>query len=101
MPNLYATNKTSSSITVTSCTVHFIDSTDASLVTVYDGNDVPCDAFQYSLSGVPWWYVLDEVHDSWVDDLSSIGYHLPTPTLPTVTESDGYGTGSVTNVSED
>lgn len=79
-PNLYATNKTSSTITVTSCTVHFIDSADASLVTVYDSNDAPCDAFQYSLSGVPWWYVLDGVHDAWVDDLSSIGYHLPTPT---------------------
>lgn len=89
MPNLYATNKTSSPLTVTSCTVHFIDSTDASLVTVYDGNDAPCDAFQYSLSGVPWWYVLDGVHDAWVDDLSSIGYHLPT-VLPTVTLANAY-----------
>lgn len=82
MPNLYATNKTSSTLTVTSCTVHFIDSTDASLVTVYDSNDAPCDAFQYSLSGVPWWYVLDGVHNAWVDDLSGIGYHLPTPPTP-------------------
>ena len=31
-------------------------------------------AFRYTLSGTPYWYVIDGEHDTWTDDLSAWGY---------------------------
>lgn len=31
-------------------------------------------AFKYTLSGTPYWYVIDGEHDTWTDDLSAWGY---------------------------
>ncbi len=91
MPNVFATNKTSSSLTVSSWTVYYIDSTDAEIVEVEDGNNVKYNAFKYLLSGTPYWYVLDGTHDTWTDDLSEWGYSevQPVVVLPTV-ETSGF-----------
>lgn len=86
MPNVFATNTTSSSITVAGHKVYYIDSTDAEIVEVQDGNNVKYNAFKYTLSGTPYWYVIDGEHDTWTDDLSEWGYsEVPVgPVLPEV-----------------
>lgn len=88
MPNVFATNKTLSSITVAGHKVYYIDSTDAEIVEVQDGNNVKYNAFKYTLSGTPYWYVIDGEHDTWTDDLSAWGYsEVPVgPVLPTVSD---------------
>lgn len=49
-------------------------------------NPVKYNAFKYTLSGTPYWYVIDGEHDTWTDDLSAWGYsEVPVgPVLPTV-----------------
>lgn len=46
-------------------------------------------AFKYTLSGTPYWYVIDGEHDTWTDDLSAWGYsEVPVgPVLPEVSGS--------------
>ncbi len=86
MSSVLATNKTDSAITVSSWEVFYINCTNAELITVYDSNNNPYDCFKYLLNNVSWLYVLDGVHNIWVNDLSSIGYsEAPFVTLPTVT----------------
>ena len=74
MGTVFGKNTTSSSITVAVHKVYYIDSTDAEIVGVQDGNNVKYNAFKYSLSGTPYWYVIDGEHDTWTDDLSAWGY---------------------------
>lgn len=65
----------------------------ATLVTVYDINNVAYDAFKYTSDGTDYYYVLDDVQIYWTDDLSSIGYHFPV-VLPTVSKDSAYPTNS-------
>lgn len=76
MGTVFGKNTTSSSITVAGHKVYYIDSADAEIVEVQDGNNVKYNAFKYTLSGTPYWYVIDGEHDTWTDDLSAWGYKL-------------------------
>lgn len=73
MGTVFGKNTTSSSITVAGHKVYYIDSADAEIVEVQDGNNVKYNAFKYTLSGTPYWYVIDGEHDTWTDDLSEWG----------------------------
>ena len=85
MPNVYAVNRTSYSISVNSWDIYYINNSNAELITVYNSNNNPYDCFKYILNNTPWFYVLDGIQNSWVNDLSNIGYSLtPAPVLPTV-----------------
>ena len=91
MPNIHAINKTDNNIIVDSWTVYYINKTNAQTVTVYDQNNNQFNAFQFNLDERPWWYVLDDIQNRWVNDLSSIGYHISVPVvLPTVTLDAGW-----------
>ena len=94
MGTVFGKNTTSSSITVAGHKVYYIDSTDAEIVEVQDGNNVKYNAFKYTLSGTPYWYVIDGEHDTWTDDLSEWGYsEVPAgPVLPVVTTTGDFGT---------
>lgn len=97
--SVYATNNTGSSRIVISVIVAMIDATDAEVVEVKNQSDAHFHAFKWTSGGVPYWYVVDGDED-WTDDLQSDGYEeVPAVVLPTVTESAGYGTGSITYVS--
>ena len=101
MPNVYAVNRTSYTIPVNSWYIYYINNSNAELVTVYNTNNNPYDCFKYVLNNNPWFYVLDSVQNSWVNDLSVIGYSLtpPAPTLPTVTYlSTVYGLTSTASI---
>ena len=65
------------------------DSSDATLITVYNSSNEAFNAFKYNDGTTDYYYILDEVQTDWTDDLSSIGYHLPVQ-LPTVWESTNY-----------
>lgn len=52
------------------------DSTDATVITVYDSSNNPYNAFKYTSDGTDYYYVLDGTQTDWTDDLSSIGYHV-------------------------
>ena len=87
MSNVFLKNTTSSAITVAGFTVHYIDSTDAEIVEVENSGHIKYNAFKYTLNGTPYWYVIDGTHDTWTDDLSSIGYsEVPSVVLPTVSD---------------
>lgn len=43
-------------------------------ITKNSGGTSKYDAFKYTLSGTPYWYVIDGEHDTWTDDLSAWGY---------------------------
>lgn len=55
-------------------------------------SSVKYNAFKYSLSGTPYWYVIDGEHDTWTDDLSAWGYSevQPVVELPTVILANAY-----------
>lgn len=95
MGTVFGKNITSSSITVAGHKVYYIDSADAEIVEVEDGNDVKYNAFKYTLSGTPYWYVIDGEHDTWTDDLSAWGYSevQPAPVLPEVKQVKASGNG--------
>ena len=76
-------NVSQASITIEVVTISECSSNQATVVTVYNSQNNPYNAFQYTLDGTDYYYVLDGVQTDWTDDLSSIGYHLPIP-LPTV-----------------
>ena len=92
MPNVYAVNRTSYLISVNSWDIYYINNSNAELITVYDSNNNLYDCFKYVLNNTPWFYVLDSVQNSWVNDLSSIGYSLtPFVVLPTVSVTGDFG----------
>ena len=92
MSNVYAINRTESSITVSSWDIYYINSSNAELITVYDSIANPCDCFKYLFNNVSWFYVLDGIQNSWTDDLSSIGYSATPPiVLPTVSTNGDFG----------
>ena len=63
-------------------------SSQAIIVIVYSSNNTAYNAFKYTLDGVDYYYVLDNIQTDWTDDLSSIGYTLtPVITLPTIWQS--------------
>lgn len=72
-------NISTSSVTVEVIYVAVCSSPDATVITVYDSNDNPYNAFKYILYGTDYYYVLDQVQTDWTDDLESIGYHLTVP----------------------
>lgn len=53
------------------------DSSDATVVTVYNSSNEAFNAFKYTKDNVYYYYVLDGTQADWTDDLESIGYHLP------------------------
>lgn len=69
-------NNGSSQITVQRVNVATCNSTDATVITVYDSSNNPYNAFKYTSDGTDNYYVLDGVQTDWTDDLSSIGYSL-------------------------
>lgn len=62
------------------------DST-ATVVAVHDSQNTAYNAFKFTADGTDYYYVLDNTQTDWTDDLSSIGYHIP---LPTVTLDAGW-----------
>lgn len=56
-------------------------SNQATVVTVYDSSNNAYNAFKFTANGTDYYYVLDGTQTDWTDDLSSIGYHLPLPTV--------------------
>lgn len=53
---------------------------------MYYSQTVRFKAFKYTFNGISYYYVIDSIHNAWVNDLSSIGYsEVPAVTLPTVT----------------
>lgn len=50
----------------------------ATIIDVYDSNNVAYKAFKYTLDGVDYYRVLDwqNTHPDWTDDLESIGFHI-------------------------
>ena len=70
-------NNGSSQITVQRVNVATCNSTDATVITVYDSSNNPYNAFQYTSDGTDYYYVLDGTQAGWTDDLASIGYKLP------------------------
>lgn len=69
-------NISGSSITFVRARIAQCDSTDATVITVYDSSNNPYNAFQYTSDGTDYYYVLDGVQTDWTDDLSGIGYRL-------------------------
>lgn len=56
------------------------DSTQVSVVTAFDSNNIAYNAFKFTVQGADYYYVLDDAQTDWTDDLSSIGYSL-TPNI--------------------
>lgn len=71
-------NISSSSVTVELINVSVCSSSSATVITVYNSSNNPYNAFKYTLDGTDYYYVLDGTQTDWTDDLSSIGYKLPT-----------------------
>lgn len=69
-------NISSSSVTVEFINVSVCSSNLATVIIVYDSNNSPYNAFQYTSDGTDYYYVLDGTQTDWTDDLSSIGYHM-------------------------
>lgn len=86
-------NRSGSTQTVIVAMFYFIDATDSQIVTVeYTNNAELHDAFKYTLNGTPYWYVIDDTHDTWTDDLSDWGYsEVPSVVLPTVSITGNFG----------
>jgi hypothetical protein len=70
-------NNGSSQITVQRVNVATCNSTDATVITVYDSSNNPYNAFKYTSNGTDYYYVLDGTQTDWTDNLASIGYKLP------------------------
>lgn len=71
-------NSTSENITASYCFIAVCSSSDAAVITVYDSSNNPYNAFKYTSDGTDYYYVLDGTQTDWTDDLSAIGYKLPT-----------------------
>ena len=85
-------NVSGSSITFVRARIAQCNSTDATVITVYDSSNNPYNAFQYTSDGTDYYYVLDGTQTDWTDDLASIGYSLtPVIILPTVSMSGDFG----------
>jgi hypothetical protein len=69
-------NVTSSTIRADGGNYQTCDSTDATVITVYDSSNNPYNAFKYTSDGTDYYYVLDGTQTDWTDDLESIGYRL-------------------------
>lgn len=82
----YLKNNSSSAVHIVAVYPAICESDEAEVVAVYDSQDNPFNAFKFNLDGVDYYYVLDLNQEDWIDDLSSIGYHLPpTPTYEEIT----------------
>lgn len=69
-------NNNGESLTVFSLILVFIDSANASIVTVVDSNNSFRRAFKYTLNGTDYYYVIDGENEFWTDDLLDIDYTL-------------------------
>lgn len=87
--NLLVKNLGSSTILYNSSKVAVCSTSSADIITVYNSSNETFNAFKYTVGGVDYYYVLDNVQTDWVDDLSSIGYSL-TIQLPTVFPQNKY-----------
>lgn len=71
---MQAQNNTSSTISFLRTKVAVCSDSTATVVSVYDTNNVAYNSFKFTASGTDYYYVLDETQTDWTDDLSSIGY---------------------------
>jgi hypothetical protein len=69
-------NISPSNITLYTADIYECSSLSATVITVYDNNNNPYNAFQYTANGTDYYYVLDGTQTDWTDDLTSIGYHV-------------------------
>lgn len=74
-------NETGAAISLSYASIRVCSSNQATVVTVYNSQNNPYNAFQYTLDGTDYYYVLDGTQTDWTSDLSSIGYSL-TPQNP-------------------
>ena len=72
-PNLGWKNIGTSSIEVRQAKVAVCHSV-VDVITVYNVNNVAYNAFKYTDDSTDYYYVIDGIHTSWIDDLASIGY---------------------------
>lgn len=77
--SMKAKNNTSTTISFLRTKIAVCSSNQATVVTVYDSNNIAYNAFKFTASGTDYYYVLDGVQADWTDDLAGIGYSL-TPT---------------------
>ena len=73
-PNLGWKNIGTSSIEVRQAKVAVCHSNNVEVVTVYNTSGTAYNAFKYTEDDTDYYYVIDEIHASWTDDLASIGY---------------------------
>jgi hypothetical protein len=78
--NLGVKNDTNSTLNFYAARIGVCSSNQATVVTVYNSQNNPYNAFQYTIDGTDYYYVLDGTQADWTDDLYSIGY-APTPSI--------------------
>lgn len=83
-------NITSSTIRADGGNYQTCDSTDATVITVYDSSNNPYNAFQYTSDGTDYYYVLDGTQTDWTDDLESIGYQQSRKAYANANKTDRY-----------
>lgn len=69
-------NVSGTSVYVYSTKVAVCSSNQATVITVYNSNNNPFNAFKITLNGNDYYYVLDNTQTDWTDDLESIGFSL-------------------------
>ena len=83
-------NVSGSSITFVRARIAQCNSTDATVITVYDSSNNPYNAFQYTSDGTDYYYVLDGTQTDWTDDLASIGYQQSRKAYANANKTDRY-----------
>ena len=73
---IYMYNQTGNTIMVAYVRIAVCSDSLATVVTVYDSNNITYNAFKYTNNGTDYYLVLDNVQSHWVSDLASIGYVL-------------------------
>lgn len=69
-----AHNNTENTLTFYQAKVAVCSSNEATVVTVYDANNIAYNAFKYTLNGTDYYFILDGVQEDWTDDLGGIGF---------------------------
>lgn len=76
LTQIAAKNVSSSTKYILKARVAICSSNQATVVTVYNSNNNPFNAFKYTVNDTDYYYVLDDVQTDWTDDLESIGFSL-------------------------
>lgn len=81
-----AKNVSGGTLTFYQAKIAVCSSNQATIITVYDSQNIAYNAFSFTLNDADYYYVLDGTQTDWTNDLTSIGYSLTPPVvLPTVT----------------